>query len=226
MQLSTHHKLALAGATVTSSIALFDAATHGITGEYSIFADESGVRWALVLAALAHGLPYLAFCAVLVLEAPLIRSAGRVAAGLRWVLLVSMAILAVGFTFLAPFMEPSGSGPGLVFGAIATVGFAGMLLSALTIGPFLLTAPGLRPGSWVLCAMLPVLGLTFVLAAVATDWAHPAYLETVLHFGIALLGVDAVRRATDAGGSAAPGGLLAEVGVGAHPGVHGDRSGR
>lgn len=198
MPLSTHHKLALAGAAVTSSIALFDAFTHGLTGAYSVFADEGGVRWALVTAALAHGLPYLAFCAVLVLEAPLIRSAGRVAAGLRWVLLVSLALLAAGFVLLAPFTEPTDSGLGLLFGVVATVGFIGMLLSAVVLGPLLLKVRALRPGSVVLSAMLPVLGLTFLLAWLAPDWAHPAYLETTLHLGIALLGAGAVRGVTQA----------------------------
>jgi hypothetical protein len=67
-----------------------------------------------------------------------------------------------------------------------------MLLSGLLIGPFLLRVRGLRPGSLVLSAMLPVLGFTILLGFVAPDWAHPAYLETTLHFGIALLGVQAV----------------------------------
>ena len=195
MQLSTHHKVALAGAVVTSSIALFDAVTHGITGDYSVFSDESGNRPAVVLAALAHGLAYIAFCAVLVREAPLIRSAGRIAAALRWVLLGSLATLSVGFIFLAPFMEPSGSDLGVVFGVVASLCFAGLLLSGLLIGPFLVTTQGLRPGSWLLSAMLPVLGATLLLAWLAPDWAHPAYLETTLHFGIALLGVGAVHRA-------------------------------
>ena len=60
MQLSIHHKLALIGATVTSALALTDAATHGITGEYSWFADDSGVRAAQVFAAILHGLTYAA----------------------------------------------------------------------------------------------------------------------------------------------------------------------
>lgn len=73
--------------------------------------------------------------------------------------------------------------------------------------------------------MLPVFGVTILLQFVATDWAHPAYLETTLHFGLALLGVDAVRRSTDGGGSAAPGASTG-AGVGAHPGWQGDHSSR
>lgn len=60
-------------------------------------------------------------------------------------------------------------------------------------------------------------------AFVAKDWAHPAYLETTLYFGIALLGVDAVRRGRQ-GGSAAPGAFATQVGVDAHPSMYGDRS--
>lgn len=225
MQLSTHHKLALTGAAMTSAIALFDAMTHGLTGEYSMFSDDSGVRLAKVLGDLAHGLTYVALCFVLVREATLIAAAGRVQAVLRWILVGSLTLLAAGFLLVAPWLEsPESAGVvGVVLVVLMSMGFAGMIFGSLIIGPLLLRAPGLRTGSRVLTAMLPVFGLTILLQFVATDWAHPAYLETTLHFGLALLGVDAVRRGRQAE-SATPGGVVGQVGVGAHPGVHGDRS--
>lgn len=227
MHLSTHHKIALPAAALMSSIALFDAATHGLTGSYSWFADDSGVRAVQVLGSLAHGLTYAALCFVLVRESTLIAAAGRVQAVLRWVLVSSLVLLAAGFLFVAPFLEsPETAGTvGVVLGALMGTGFTGLILGSLIIGPLLLRAPGLRTGARVLTAMLPVLGVTILLAFVAKDWAHPAYLETTLHFGIALLGVDAVRRGRQVG-SAAAGAVAAQVGVDAHPGVHGDRSGR
>jgi hypothetical protein len=206
MQLSIHHKLALTGAAMTSAIALFDAMTHGLTGEYSVFSDESGVRPVKVLGDLVHGLTYVALCLVLVREATLVAAAGRVQAVLRWVLVGSLTLLAAGFLLVAPWLEsPESAGVvGVVLVVLMSIGFAGMAFGSLLIGPLLLRTPGLRTGARVLTAMLPVLGLTILLAFVAADWAHPAYLETTLHFGLALLGVDVVRRATasDQGGRA------------------------
>lgn len=196
MHLSTHHKLALTGAAVTSGIALFDAATHGLTGEFSWFADDSGVRPAQVFGALAHGLTYVALGFVLIRQTALISGAGRVQAGLHRVLIGSLGLLAAGFLLVAPFLEsPESAGAvGTVLSILMSLGFAGMILGSLVLGPLLLRTPGLQIGARVLTAMLPVLGVTILLALTATEWAHPGYLETTLHFGIALLGVDAVRR--------------------------------
>ena len=200
MQLSTHHKLALTGAFMTSGIALFDAMTHGITGDYSIFSDDSGVRPMKVIGDLVHGLTYVALCLVLVRESTLIAAAGRVQAVLRWILVGSLTLLAAGFLLVAPFLGSPEGAAGTALGVVMSLGFAGMILGSLVLGPLLLRAPGMRTGSRVLTAMLPVLSVTILLAFVATAWAHPAYLETTLHFGLALLGVDAVRR----GGGAVP----------------------
>jgi hypothetical protein len=198
MHLSTHHRIALTAAAVMSCIALFDAATHGLTGDYSWFSDDSGVRPVQVLGALAHGLTYVALCFVLLRESTRVAAAGRVQAVLRWILVGSLVLLAVGFLFVAPLLEsPETAGAvGVVLGVLMSTGFAGLILGSLIIGPLLLRAPGLRTGARVLTAMVPVFALTLLLVWLAPGWAHPAYLETTLHFGIALLGVDVVRRTT------------------------------
>jgi hypothetical protein len=191
--LSLHHRLALVGATATSAIALTDALTHGLTGSYSAFADDSGAEGLILVGDLVHGLTYAAFCFVLVREAERIDAAGRVAGVLRRVLLVSLAFLAVGFLVGAPLRGSiEGSAFEDVWGLVATAAFIGMILSALALGPALLRRTDLRVGALVLTALLPVVGLTALLAVLAPAFAHPAYLETTLHFGIALLGVGAV----------------------------------
>jgi hypothetical protein len=191
--LSLHHRLALVGATATSAIALTDAFTHGLTGSSSAFADDSGAEGLILVGDLVHGLTYVAFCFVLVREAGRVDAAGRVAAVLRRVLLVSLAFLAVGFLVGAPLRgRIEGSAFEEAGGAVATFAFIGMILSALALGPALLRRADLRVGALVLTALLPVLGLTVLLAVLAPAFAHPAYLETTLHFGIALLGVGAV----------------------------------
>jgi hypothetical protein len=73
--------------------------------------------------------------------------------------------------------------------------------------------------------MLPVFAVTILLQLSSTDWAHPAYLETTLAFGLALLGVDAVQQTPEAGSPAVPGTLTA-ADVSTHPDRHGNRIGR
>ena len=65
MQLAPHHKQGLAGAAVLSSIALFDAMTHGLTGHGSVFADGSTMPWLLAAGDIAHGAAYLSLLLVL-----------------------------------------------------------------------------------------------------------------------------------------------------------------
>ena len=75
---------------------------------------------------------------------------------------------------------------------------------ALGMGLALARNRSLGYGARILSALLPVAALTALVGWLAPDWAHPAYAETVLHFGLALLGVgtplaavtaDARRRA-------------------------------
>jgi hypothetical protein len=43
-------------------------------------------------------------------------------------------------------------------------------------------------GAPCLAAIVPIIGLTALIAWAAPGFAHPAYAETALHFGVALLG--------------------------------------
>ena len=196
MGLSTHHTAALTGAVVTSAIALFDAATHGITGHFSVFADDSDRPLLVALGSLAHGLTYVALCFVLVREARQFSTVNRVAQAVRWVVIVSLALLAPGFLLVAPiltFADVTSGTAYTVWGGIAGLAFAGMILGSLVLGIALLRTRSLGIGARVLSLMAPVLGMTLLLAWLAPAWAHPAYLETTLHFGIALLGVTTSR---------------------------------
>ena len=198
MTLSSHHAVALAGAAVTSAIALTDAVTHGVTGHYSAFSDDSNLPVVAAIGGLAHGLTYLALCFVLVREVDRFRLTNRVARAARWVVLVSLALLAPGFLLVAPvmtFADVEGGAAYTIWGGVAGVGFAGMILGSLVLGLALIRNRRLGIGARVLSMMAPVLGLTLLLGWLDPGWAHPAYLETTLHFGIALLGVGATRAA-------------------------------
>src|SRR6188472_2987833 len=170
MDVQPHHKLALLGAAVTSAMALSDAVTHGLTGHYSVFADTSGNAPVQALGDLVHGLTYLALSLVLVREATRFAAVNRVARGCRWVVLVSLATLAAGFVLVAPVLAFTGDAgtPYAIWGGIAGVAFIGMILGSLVLGLALLPSRALGVGARVLALMLPVAGLTALIAWLAS----------------------------------------------------------
>jgi len=203
MPLAPHHRWALAGAVLTSAVALTDAVSHGLTGGFSPFSEESDLTLLVVAGTVVHGLAYVAFSLVLVAEAGRFSATNRVARGSRWVVLASLAVLATGFLTVAPVATVRDAYDGVaytVFGIMAGLGFAGLLLGSLVMGVALLRTDALGVGARVLALLLPALGATVLLAWLTPLWAHPAYLETLTYVGLALLGVGAgsLRHATRA----------------------------
>jgi hypothetical protein len=78
---------------------------------------------------------------------------------------------------------------------VANVVFLVMLLGPPALGITVLVQGERTPSAFLMAACVPALGLLILLGFVAPDWAHPAYLETVVNFGLALLGVGASRTA-------------------------------
>lgn len=197
LSLATHHRVALVAAAATSGIALFDAVTHGFTGDYSAFSDDSEVVALLVTGDVVHGLTYAALGYVLVREAGHIDRANRAARVLRWLLLAALATLAVGFLLLAPTHLTGGSERFTSsFGIVVGPAFALMFVAGVGLGLSLLRSPRMRYGAVSLAGVIPVLGLTALVAWLAPGFAHPAYAETAIHFGVALLGARLVTTST------------------------------
>jgi hypothetical protein len=188
----TVHQIAFLAAFGIASIALFDAATHGVTGHNSVFADDTDIVWLAQVGNVLHGLAYTAAVAVLVTNRRRIVAVNRVAAAAYWPVLVAVAILGTGFVLVMPFLNLNAMP--VAAGIVATAAFAVMLLGTPVLGLSLLRAPDMRPGNVLLAAMLPVLGLTILIGLLAPNWAHPAYLETASAFGLALLGHRGARR--------------------------------
>lgn len=193
---TTVHRLAIVAAAGMSAIALFDAFTKAAFDHLSVFSDESDVPWLLTSSNLVHGAAYVGLLAVLVQHRHLIDATNRVARVTRWLLVVSLAVLAAGFLFLTPFVDPQSMPAAL--GAPIGISFMVMLLTAPVLGIAVRRVAGLRPGSVLLIGMLPILGVTLALGAVAPRFAHPAYLEAALGMGIALLGYRAARVESEA----------------------------
>jgi hypothetical protein len=211
MALAPHHRVALAAALGLSAVALVDAVSHGVTGDWSVFSDEGQIPWIRSAGAVVHGLAYAAGAWVLHAERRRL-VVNRSATVFRWLLVVALAVLAAGFGLVAPF-APDGlpPAPDAVFAAVVGVAFGLQFVAATGLGLSLLRHPETGIGSRLLQAVLPVLAVTVLLGAVAPAWAHPAYLETTTILGVALLGT-AARPGSGATPTALRGGAVAHAG--------------
>lgn len=192
MHLATHHKFALVAAVGLSGIAVFDAVTHGVTGHWSAFSDEGEIPWVQRMGDLVHGLAYAGGVWVLHAERRRIH-ANRAAAVFGWLLFAALGLLAVGLLLVAA-VPSSSSEEGLksALEPVIGAGFILQFIAAIGLGLSLTRRPETGPGSRILLAVVPVIGITALLAAVAADWAHPAYAEAAVIVGTALLGAAAV----------------------------------
>lgn len=208
MTLDRRHSLALIGATLTSAIALGDAVTHGLTGQSSVFASDSGATAWAVIGGLIHGLTYAALCWVLVGERDRFATANRFARALRRVLIFTFAVMAVAFVVAGPILTMTGGSaesPALAtFEVFGTAVFLVMILASLLLGLALLRNHSGGVGARLLAAITPVLAITVLLGFIAPDWTHPGYVETLIHFGVALLGVGVADRPVGPAPSATP----------------------
>jgi hypothetical protein len=191
--MSTHRALAVAGSLGLSAIALTDAMTHGVTGHYSVFSDESGHNAVILVGDAIHGLAYAGLALVLRDAGAVFRAYGRVVRGVRRLLIGAFAVLAVGMLITAPLIVLTGGfkdSPLVSFDEVlATTTFLAMILGTLVLGIGVLRRNELGVGGQVLRLMIPVVLGTIGLGFVAPDWAHPGYLETTINLGIALIGV-------------------------------------
>ncbi|KAE8763155.1 hypothetical protein [Georgenia thermotolerans] len=175
---------ALAAAVPVALIALTDAVTHGLTGEFSVFAD-GGPAWAFYVAGVTHGLLYALLTAVLVVNGSRI-DAGRGA--VRWVRRVLIALLALlAVSFLLDTAIRFDDAPAWLLG-LTTAGFVVGFPVSTVLGILLLRRPEMRLPAVLLTATGGGLALTLLLGAVGSDFAHPGYAEVLQFFGVALLG--------------------------------------
>ncbi|MGD8202272.1 hypothetical protein ACQE98_16655 [Ornithinimicrobium sp. W1679] len=186
---------ALAGAAGLSAIALNDAATFALTGHYSAASDEAGVSAVYLVSGLVHGLAYLAFAGVLRVFGPRVDGGSRFRRIVRLTLIVVFLVLAGGMLVNTAVSAVtgemlSGDGP---YGVVAGISFLLHFLGSVALGFGLLRRPGMRLPAWTLIAVLPAVGLTILLGVLGSPWAHPAYAEALVCFGIAFIGVSSGR---------------------------------
>lgn len=204
--MKAHHIAALIGCVGLSGIALTDAFVQATAGHDSIFAAEDGPVGAVLASDVWHGLTYAALAWVLVAEAARFAAANRAARICRWVLIVCLAASAVSFVVIVPALLLTDSGDGAfaeVFGALGTPIFFGTILSAIVLGLTLVRSNPIGLGGRVLLLILPVTAVVLALAFLAPAYAHPGWVETVVNFGIALVGVGVGAAAGSGSGSEA-----------------------
>lgn len=137
---------------------------------------------------------FLALAAVLLAAGGWIDQGSRAHRWLRCLLAVDLLVLAVGVAVA----NGAETGP---YVAIAGAAFLGMFLLGVGLGIALLRRSELPTPALLMTAPLGLLPLAFLIDAVAPGWGHPAYAETALYLGIAVLGVDAPLVPASAEGS-------------------------
>jgi hypothetical protein len=182
---------ALVGATIVSTVALTDALWQGFEGTPAPWAPGGALEWMQRAGDFAHAIPYLILAALLISVGPSIDRGGYS----RWV----RRLLAFSLVLFGAVMLWSGlSGVGVealgAIGIVFTVAFLLMLVLPILLGFTMVRRPGLRLPAWFLIAPVVLLPLVFVLSNF-TGFAHPAYAETAVNFGIALLGFAAAPAA-------------------------------
>ncbi len=175
-------RLAAVAAVLSSTVALTDAISVGVTGEGSVF--TTGPTWVQHASVGAHGVMFALF-AVLLVRLAVAVDAGR--RGRRWcrrILVAVFVVLAV--PNLAGIVAPLDQAPEALTVPVTLAFVAGFPVSAV-LGLLLLRAPGLRLPAAVLAAGIAAFAGVLLLAALAPTWAHPGYVEVPQYLGIALL---------------------------------------
>jgi hypothetical protein len=196
-------------AAAFSAMSIYDAVYRGIVGHESPLNFE-GPTWITIGASVLAALTFAVLAAVLAGAGPTVDAGSRLRSWLRRLLMIDFAILAGIYAVGIPFLgtEPEGI-PAAVLGGVATVTFVAMFLLAFALGIGLLRVREQWMCAILLIATVPLIGLAFLLHALGTGFEHPAYAETAVYLGIALLArrqtfpVKSQRQATEVADRAA-----------------------
>jgi hypothetical protein len=174
---------ALVGATVMSSIALSDAIWVGNLPE-TPSPWTAGPEFLLRLVDFGHAVPYLLLAAVLIRLGARIDAGRKFVCIVRWALVVGFGIF--GLTFGWGAIADPGGKPSGVAEILLSVAFVATFLVPIVLGFSLIRRKELRLPVILLISPVVLLPLIIAVGSFST-WAHPAYLETAINFGVALL---------------------------------------
>jgi hypothetical protein len=179
-------RAAMTAAVLTSVMSVADAVHHGLTGHY-LLDDERAARWVIVGSNLLIAATFALLAAVLAERAPTIDAGSRAIRWLRRLTLGDLALLALVFGG-GIAIDPRGDGAITdIWGALGGLGFLLMFVLGTALGLALLRRREMRLPAALMAAPLALVPLTILVNAVAADWAHPAYAESALYIGLAML---------------------------------------
>jgi len=195
-----HHIVAGAMAGLCVLALLVDTAVVAATGERTFVTDDAkGDTWLSVASSLWLGATFASLAWVAAREGDRFAQGSRVVRVAGRVLLVGLVALAVGAGAVQPTLTAAGVDEGPAYdasGLVAFLAISSVILSALVLGLAVVRRNPLGLGGRVLGLLLPAVGLTVLLAAVAPDLASPVFCTMVVLGGVALVGVRAETRAT------------------------------
>ncbi len=186
----------VASAALTTGLALADASVRA-TGGTPAWDDATGTPAAVAGAMAVHALTYALLATVLVVAASPIDAGQRGVRIVRRLLAGSLAVLAAGFASLTAIHSAHSTVPVAVEAVTGTC-FVLTFVLAAALGVALLRRPATRLPAALLMSIPALVALTAGLAAMASDWAHPAYAEAALYAGLAALALSASRNTTGA----------------------------
>ncbi|WP_163543854.1 hypothetical protein [Occultella kanbiaonis] len=190
---------ALAAAAVLSTMAIADAIWNAnVPGRPGPWMDAESFDFLARALNLAHSGVYVLFAAALLSTGQAI-DRGRLLARLsRWILVAGYAAFAVAFAWLGavdPHRQPEG-----VFATLVNVAFMITLVAPIILGFALIRRRELRAAVILLISPVALIPMTILLGLIG-PWGHPAYLESAIGFGVALLCVSASTSSVSDSGS-------------------------
>jgi hypothetical protein len=184
-------RAALIAAVLTSVISIADAVWHGLTGRF-LLDDDRSAGWVMASSSVLLAVTFALLAAVLAEQADRIDAGSR---AIRWIRRVMLGILAVLSIVCAARLAVEATSANTAiynaWGAVAGIGFVLMFLVGAVLGACLLRRLDLRPAARLMAASVVIIPLTILVQALVPGWAHPAYAETALYIGLALLGHNA-----------------------------------
>src|SRR4051812_8092545 len=176
--MSLSYKVAITTAVAYSAMSLYDAMYHGVTGRGSAFSDEGGVTWATVAGGALSTIAFAVLAVALVAARAQVDRGSTYRRRLRQLLIVDFGALAGVSAVVTMSVVHRNSLAETILGIVAGVAFGAMFLLSFLLGLSIVRIPELRASAVLLIAVVPLIGLTLAVEALASSFAHPAYAET------------------------------------------------
>jgi hypothetical protein len=181
-------RAAMIAAVLTSAISIADGVYHGLTGQF-LLNEDINPRVVTVSFDALLAVTFALLAVVLMQQADRVDAGGRVVRWIRRLMQGVLALPALAFAAgLAVDRTAETSTIHRIWDVAGGISFVLMFMVGIVLGVCLLRRPDLRVAAVLMAAPAALIPLLFLVQALAPGWAHPAYAETALYIGLALLG--------------------------------------